>query len=331
MASPPFPQAPSPTVINTDPGHGQAVKFSPFSGHRFACATGSDYGLSGAGYLFIMERNEATGQVAPKLRLDYKDNFLDVCWSETDPNIFAGASGDGYIQVWNLGNKFPKVPIHEFKGHKREMSSVEWCLAKFGNTMLASSWDGTVCTYDMTSQWPVVKIPVSDLIVYQSVWSPHAPGNFITASADGVLQLWDLNVNNLKPQIYLSASDNELLTCDWAKYTPTLVITAGADSTIRGWDLRNYKSPIFQIDDHGHAVKKAKFSPYSPTVIASTGYDMSLRIFDYHISDINIEILNLHSEFVYSLDWNMQVRNEIVTCSWDKTVQLTIPNCLKGQ
>lgn len=122
-----------------------------------------------------------------------------------------------------------------------------------------------------------MKLSVSDLIVYQSVWSPHSPNNFITASGDGVLQLWDLNVNNQKPQIYLSASDNELLTCDWAKYHPTLVVTAGGDCTIRGWDLRKYTSPLFQIEDHGHAVKKVKFSPYSPTVLASTGYDMSLR------------------------------------------------------
>lgn len=122
-----------------------------------------------------------------------------------------------------------------------------------------------------------MKLAVSELLVYESVWSPHAANNFITASSDGVLQLWDLNVNSEKPQIYMSTSNKELLTCDWAKYNQSLVVSAGSECIIQGWDLRNYASPLFQIEDHGHAIKKVRFSPYNPTVIASTGYDMSLR------------------------------------------------------
>ncbi len=57
---------------------------------------------------------------------------------------------------------------------------------------------------------------------------------------------------------------------------------------------------------------------------------MFCRIFDYHISDINMEIMNLHSEFVYGLDWNLHIRNEIATCAWDKTLKLNVPNCLKN-
>lgn len=41
-----------PTQFNTDPGHGQSVKFSPFSAHRLACAAGSDFGLSGMALLY---------------------------------------------------------------------------------------------------------------------------------------------------------------------------------------------------------------------------------------------------------------------------------------
>lgn len=39
----------SPTTASffTELGHGQSVKFSPFSESRLACATGSEYGLEG--------------------------------------------------------------------------------------------------------------------------------------------------------------------------------------------------------------------------------------------------------------------------------------------
>ena len=55
-------------------------------------------------------------------------------------------------------------------------------------------------------------------------------------------------MSSQKPQIYLSASDNELLTCDWAKYAPNIVATAGSDCVIKGWDLRNYSLPLFQLE-----------------------------------------------------------------------------------
>lgn len=42
-----------PTEFNTEPGHGQSVKFSPFSAHRLACAAGSDFGLSGIALFFL--------------------------------------------------------------------------------------------------------------------------------------------------------------------------------------------------------------------------------------------------------------------------------------
>jgi len=323
---------PTTALFHTAEGHGQSVKFSPFSENRLACAAGTEYGLQGEGYLYVLEKNES-GQLELLNKLDYRDNFFDMCWSETDPNILATSAGDGFVQVWNLGSKYPKVPIHEFKGHRKEMSSLDWNLPKFSNSILAASWDGTVCLYDVAtaSPWPTLKMTVSDLIVYQAVWSPHTANSYISASSDGVLQLWDVKADSKKPQIYLSASDNELLTCDWAKYTPSMVITAGADCIIRGWDLRNYSLPLFQLEDHGHAVKKIKFSPFHPTIIASASYDFTVRIFDYLLPDVNLEIINHHTEFVYGLDWNLHKRNELVSCAWDQTVKLCQPNCLVAQ
>ena len=129
----------------------------------------------------------------------------------------------------------------------------------------------------MTGPWPVLKMTASEVIVYQATWSPHRPYTFVCVSQDGVLQLWDTQASKDKPQIYLSVADSELLSCDWSKYSDNICMTAGADCTVKIWDLRNYSRPLFSIMDHGHAVRRVKFSPYSPTVFASVSYDMSLR------------------------------------------------------
>lgn len=123
----------------------------------------------------------------------------------------------------------------------------------------------------------MVKMSVSDLIVNQAVWSPHSPKQFISASSDGVLQLWDMNTNPPKSSIYVSVSDEELLCCDWSKYFPWLVATSGNDSLVKGWDIRNYSLPLFVNEDHGQAVKKIRFSPWHQTLIASASYDSTIR------------------------------------------------------
>ena len=146
---------------------------------------------------------------------------------------------------------------------------------------------------------------------------------------DGVLQLWDLTADTKKAQIFLSASDSELLTCDWAKYTDNVVATAGSDCVIRGWDLRNYTLPIFQLEDHGHAVKRIKFSPFHPGILASASYDLSVRLFDTGLPDPSLEIVSHHSEFVYGLDWNLHRKGEMVSCAWDSTIQIFTPKCFQ--
>jgi len=66
-----------------------------------------------------------------------------------------------------------------------------------------------------------------------------------------------------------------------------------SQALIRGWDLRNYKLPLFELGDHGHAVKRVKFSPFHPTLLASVSYDTTLR---YKVKILHV---NLNSIFVF--------------------------------
>jgi len=182
----------------------------------------------------------------------------------------------------------------------------------------------------MHGPWPVVKVSASEVIVYQSMWSPHSPNKFVSVAQDGVMQLWDIQASKEKPQIYLSVSATELLSCDWNTYSEHLVVAAGADCAVKGFDLRNYSQPVFNIMDHGHAVRRCKFSPHTPTILASVSYDMSLRIFDFQVSDENLEIICEHTEILYGLDWNPRYKNKLATCSFDRTIKILTPKSIAG-
>jgi len=48
------------------------------------------------------------GQIQQINQLHWDDGIFDVAWSEDNPNLVVGASGDGSLQMWNLEEvKFP--------------------------------------------------------------------------------------------------------------------------------------------------------------------------------------------------------------------------------
>lgn len=64
---------------------------------------------AGPGRVYILDRDMNSGEWKQQLVADYRDNLLDICWCESDPNVLTTAAGDGFVQVWNLSSKFPKV------------------------------------------------------------------------------------------------------------------------------------------------------------------------------------------------------------------------------
>ena len=45
--------------------------------------------ILGPGGIFVLERDEKTGKLNEILKSDYVDNLMDICWSESDPNVLS--------------------------------------------------------------------------------------------------------------------------------------------------------------------------------------------------------------------------------------------------
>jgi peroxin-7 len=68
---------------------------------------------------------------------------------------------------------------------------------------------------------------------------------------------------------------------------------------------------------HQLAVRKIRFSPYHANIIASSSYDMSIKIWDCNVQR-TINQFEHHTEFVTGLDFNLFVENQLASASWDK-------------
>lgn len=116
----------------------------------------------------------------------------------------------------------------------------------------------------------------------------------------------------------IHAHNNDVLSIDFNKYE-NFMATASTDNLIKIFDLRaNIDQPLMTLMEHRLAVRKIKFSPYHANILASSSYDMSVKIWDCNVQR-SINQFNHHTEFVTGLDFNLFAENELATASWDKT------------
>ncbi|XP_059470431.1 peroxisomal targeting signal 2 receptor [Neocloeon triangulifer] len=315
------------SVFCTQNLHGYSLQFSPFQADRLICATSQHYGLSGRGALFLLSilPNEQ-----PKLlsQLNWDDGLFDVAWSEENPEIVISASGDGSLQLWNVGQNVPRLV---YKEHSKEVYGVDWSKTRQEQLFLSASWDCTVKLWNPVQPHSLSTFVGHTGIVYSAVWSPLVHGTFASVSGDGSLQICNITAPQ-NPVLKVAAHQGaEVLSCDWCKYQEHILVTAASDGLIRGWDTRKLQVPIFHQIGCERAVRKVQFSPHQRSVLAAVSYDFSTRIWDFKNCAEPIETIKQHTEFVYGLDFNLHVPGQLADCAWDSLVCVFTPKTLIDQ
>ncbi len=122
-------------------------------------------------------------------------------------------------------------------------------------------------------------------VVNEARWSPHAPTALISASADKTVRIWDERspgVCSALISVPSSLMVADFLSVDWNKYEDWGVLTATPNDLLF-WDLRMLaKGPSTRIPQaHRRAIKRARFSPWTPHHVATVAFDMSnMQLFD---------------------------------------------------
>lgn len=132
-----------------------------------------------------------------------------------------------------------------------------------------------------------------------------------------MVNIWDLRNGKAVKSIHAHQSD--VLSIDFNKYE-NFIASSGTDNQIKIFvstaalflisflqDLRGTTSqPLLVLTGHQLAVRKIKFSPYHANILASSSYDMSVKIWDCNVQR-SINQFDHHTEFVTGLDFNLFV------------------------
>ncbi|KAK9724240.1 hypothetical protein RND81_05G057900 [Saponaria officinalis] len=176
----------------------------------------------------------------------------DLQWSPTEANVFASASVDKNIAIWDT--RLGKSAATSFKAHDADVNVISW--NRLASCMLASgSDDGSFSIRDLrmlkdgdavVAHFTYHKHPITSI-----EWSPHEASTLSVSSADNQLTIWDLSLErdeeeevefkaqiedkvnaptDLPPQLlFVHQGQKDIKELHWHAQIPGMIISTAAD------------------------------------------------------------------------------------------------------
>lgn len=311
---------------------GHSVRCNPWNPTQFLMTAANNFGVTGSGKIYIVDIPPSVGAPGqpPQQRpvqllgaIGTSDGAFDACFSELNPSVFVAACGDG-VKMYNMNqlNNDGVLPLLHNMEHQAEVSCVSWGLVS-KNEFLTSSWDGTVKVFNAQQpQAAMVTFQGHAKEVYEVSPSPQNPALCFSCSGDGTWRVWDRRTSGNGRPAALQAIAHQgqiVLTIDANKYDMNIFATGSVDQTIKLWDVRRPEREVVVMPrGHEGAVRRVRFSPHVRSLLASSGYDFRVCVWDLARQGRPLtHRYEQHREFVVGLDWSLAAPGELVSASWD--------------
>lgn len=212
--------------------------------------------------------------------------------------------------------------VSSLKGHKWQISCLEFQSAADTVYLASGSWDKQVRIWDLSRIETCTKLKgVHEGPVTSLAWYSKTKGNtniLATASADNTACLWDCTTN--KNLARLTGHSGWVLDCSFSCDGRTLA-TSSWDTNVKLWDVETKKC-VRSLEDHESGVWTCKYHIENPNVVCTGSEDGSLRVWDARST--TSKYLGGHDDSVRSCSWSFDGGEYLVSGSADSKVRLTI-------
>lgn len=128
--------------------------------------------------------------------LGHEGSVEDVCWSPTEPTVFASCGVDGHLRLWDSRIQGRNAALSHHLHPRTDINVMSWNILK-PNLVATGADDSTFCTWDLrkmnnsinSSDWhrgPITSIE----------WSPHDSDVLVVSGEDNQITLWDWSIIN---------------------------------------------------------------------------------------------------------------------------------------
>jgi ribosome assembly protein RRB1 len=207
------------------------------------------------GQIYVTSRTEGGGWVTDtRPFIGHTSSVEEIQWSPNERNVFASASSDGTVKVWDVRSKSRK-PAVDVKISSTDINVMSWSRQTF-HLLATGADDGEWAVWDLR-QWkpaapnqassqltpkPVASFNFHKAPVTSIEWHPSDDSVVAVASADSTLTLWDLAVEideeeagrgsgemkDVPPQLLFVHYMEDLKELHWHPQMPGTVAATGS-------------------------------------------------------------------------------------------------------
>ncbi|EXX78489.1 Rrb1p [Rhizophagus irregularis DAOM 197198w] len=130
----------------------------------------------------------------------HSSSVEDLQWSPTEKNVFASASADQTIRIWDTRSK--KKEVLCVKAHDADVNVITWN-RKVDYLLASGSDDGVISIWDLrtfvnkeTKPSPVANFKWHSAPITSIEWHPTEESVFGASGADDQISIWDLSVEH---------------------------------------------------------------------------------------------------------------------------------------
>ncbi|KIK70770.1 hypothetical protein GYMLUDRAFT_184715 [Collybiopsis luxurians FD-317 M1] len=183
--------------------------------------------------------------------ISHTSSIEDLQWSPAEPTIFASCSADKTIQIWDVRSRGRQSVAGIDPAHESDVNVISWNKST-SNLLVSGGDEGGIKVWDLRSvqkkgttspaPTPIASFTWHKGPITSIEWHPSDSSTFAASSADNLVSLWDLAVeqddeemnetsstNDVPPQMLFNHHQNDIKEVHWHPQIPGVVISTGSD------------------------------------------------------------------------------------------------------
>lgn len=234
------------STIRAHKSEGYAVDWSPLS-PAGKLATGDNNGV-----IYVTTRTDGGGWVTDTRPFTgHTGSVEEIQWSPSEEKVFASASSDGSIRIWDVRSKSRQAMI-TMQVSRTDVNVMSWSKQR-SNLLASGDDDGVWGVWDLR-QWkpnatekptPVASFDYHKEQITSVEWHPTDDSIVAVAAGDNTVTLWDLavelddeeskdtaGVNDVPPQLLFVHYHEQAKELHWHPQIPGALVATGQEFSV---------------------------------------------------------------------------------------------------